>query len=462
MELTLDEALAAGKDFEQVVLKADPMYKDLLQAIEIVKQFIIENNCIIYGGTAIDYALRLRGGSIYSNDSLLLPDLDFYCKDHINKSYDLADILYAAGWSASRAITGMHAETQRVDPGDNHFIADITYLPDVVYDIIPTLNYSGMKILEPLYQRIDLHSSLSFPYDGVPREVIFERWKKDIVRFNKINDLYPIDEYLTVPDIKLQKVSMPIHMKRSLLTGFVGYSLLCQVYLDFCKARDLAVAVQVSGLDLTTDYITFSAPIAVIELIDINVDKRVAKFDMVDISHYEKLFNLHMRNVTGTIKNTATRVIIYDNETRILSSNTVVIKEKSLRAANIQYQLKSCLANYFICRKQENMQLANYYLLMYKNLMTMISVFEEHLTPEEAVHHPFMLSVDGYGNANLNETTKTFLKKIEFDLGRGPQVKLPTNYYPEKNKLNNRPRPVPEYSEYMFIHENGTKVDAFV
>ena len=44
-------------------------------AVKIVIDFIIENDCIIYGGTAINYALKLKGSFIYSDTKR--PDFDF-------------------------------------------------------------------------------------------------------------------------------------------------------------------------------------------------------------------------------------------------------------------------------------------------------------------------------------------------------------------------------------------------
>jgi hypothetical protein len=413
-------------------------------------------------------------------------------------SYDLADKLYQDGLTSARAITGMHAETQRVDPQDNHFIADITYVPAGVFKLLPVLNYNGMLILDPLYQRIDLHSALSFPYDDSPREVIFARWQKDIKRFNQMDEFYPVSGYvdlnkindsLDTPDgLKLMKVSMPVSMKRSVMTGFLAYAVMCQLYLDFCKSKDLQktndlqstdalTPIKVNGVEVTADSITFSAPVDVIELIDVKTHKRVDEFKLHNVKKFEKLFNLHFSRIEGVVnkselsdlsdlpsKSNSTTIIIYDSGTRLMSTNSVHFGEKSFRIANLQYQLKSCLANYFIYSKgintDINKPLAEYYLLMYDNLIKMLNVFEEHLSEAECENHPFFLSINTFGIDNINETTKMFLKRIKHDLHEGDAVVLPINYYPEKNKANNRPRPVPDYANYEFTHENGTLVQS--
>jgi hypothetical protein len=152
------------------------MYQDVVDVIIEVKEFIRKKKLIIYGGTAIDFALRLKGDKIYPDESLSVADLDFFSPNSVEDAYELADMLYNKGYKEARSIVALHVITMRVDMGDNHFIADISYIPRDVYDKIPYLTYDGMRIVHPDFQKIDLHSSLSFPYDNTPMEVIFHRW----------------------------------------------------------------------------------------------------------------------------------------------------------------------------------------------------------------------------------------------------------------------------------------------
>lgn len=178
--------------FETLAQQRDPIYADLLRATEIVKGFIASRGYIVYGGTAIDYALRLRGSSEYDDSKLTIPDLDFYAPDSAQAAYDLAAILYGAGMSDARAIVAVHSTTMRVDAGSNHWIADISYMCKEAFDRIPTVTYDGMRCTHPDYQRIDLHSSLSFPFDNAPTEVITARWDKDVRRLGKLAEFYPL------------------------------------------------------------------------------------------------------------------------------------------------------------------------------------------------------------------------------------------------------------------------------
>ena len=51
------------------------IYDNITDALTIVKQFIISNDLILVGGMAIDFALKLKGDQIYTDDQL--PDYDF-------------------------------------------------------------------------------------------------------------------------------------------------------------------------------------------------------------------------------------------------------------------------------------------------------------------------------------------------------------------------------------------------
>lgn len=472
--ITVSEVNDHSKEIEQLKIKADPLYSDLLRAIEIVKNFIIEHKCIVYGGTAIDYCLRLKGDKIYPDEALALPDLDFYSPDSVNLSYDLADILSKGGWQA-RAISGMHAETQRVDAGDNHFIADITYVPGEIFDRLPTLTYGGMRILAPLYQRIDMHSSLSFPYDDSPREVVFARWPKDVKRFNIMNKYYPVIDDLVINKSKLEKITMnkysvPLTFKRSLLAGHIGYAVLCRVFNDFCKAKDIKDNLNDNlkdGLNdglkgnlspLTLNPLTFTitatdmiyeAPINELELVDTDIIKRAEYYKLTDVKEYEKCFNLQPRKIDGKLGDKIVK--LFSTEDRLVSCNSVVIDGQHIRVANIQYLLKSCIGNHFMYADRP--MISTYYLLMYNNLMTMLEIMEKY--GADPVDNPFFLSVNTYGADNINTTTKMQLQRMEYDMGIGKMVNLPVNYYPDRK---DKPRPVAEYDKYEFFHESGHEV----
>jgi hypothetical protein len=159
------------------------------RALDIVREFIVERKLILYGGLAIDYALRLRGSRIYPDEER--PDFDVYSPRSVEDAYDLADRLYKAGFNNVGAIRAIHAQTMRVKT-DFVFVADISHIPADVFASLPYVEYRGIRVLHPDYQRMDLHLAFCFPFRSAPREDVFHRWKKDLRRFNIVDKCYPV------------------------------------------------------------------------------------------------------------------------------------------------------------------------------------------------------------------------------------------------------------------------------
>ena len=173
----------------------DLIAPQLETAFEIVRVFLRNKQRIIYGGTAIDFALRLKGTQLYSDArNEAYPDYDFYSPDHLDDAYALAAELHAAGLPNVSAIRAMHFQTMKVRV-DFVPVADISFMPADVYALLEdklTLTYEGMRLVHPDFQRLDLHSALAYPFDNAPQESVFERLKKDVKRLNLLMELYPL------------------------------------------------------------------------------------------------------------------------------------------------------------------------------------------------------------------------------------------------------------------------------
>jgi hypothetical protein len=211
--------------FKNVLAEHQANFRDFLRAQEIIKKYIETHDCILYGGTAIDYALRLRGDSIYAESDL--PDFDFWSPTHIETAREIIDILSAQMPGVKVYGTrAMFVRTMRVSVGDNGWVADISYVPREIFDKTPVLVFNGMRVVHPHFQFGDLHASLVYPYDNAPREVVFSRWKKDIARFNKLFTAYPFDIDPSPSRILTKQTALSREIvSHSLLHGFAAYSL---------------------------------------------------------------------------------------------------------------------------------------------------------------------------------------------------------------------------------------------
>ena len=89
-----------AKDFEVPAQRRDADNPMVDRALELVRAFIVERGLILFGGLAIDYALRLRGAQLYPDDER--PDFDVLSPRSVDDAYDLVDRLAAAGFAAAR------------------------------------------------------------------------------------------------------------------------------------------------------------------------------------------------------------------------------------------------------------------------------------------------------------------------------------------------------------------------
>ena len=166
------------------------------RALAIVRDFIIERGLIIFGGLAIDYALRTKGASIYPEAQR--PDFDFLSPRNVEDAIDLADRLHVAGFVNVGAVRGIHVQTMRVR-SDFIWVADVGHVPTSVFEAIPTFIYRGMRVVHPDFQRMDIHLAFCFPFNGPPREDVFHRWRKDLARFNLLEQYFPINAPMRGP-----------------------------------------------------------------------------------------------------------------------------------------------------------------------------------------------------------------------------------------------------------------------
>lgn len=210
------------------IIRSRDIDKDMIQsALKIVKDFIIERDLIVFGGMAIDGALRLKGSSIYVDNQL--PDYDCLSDNSVNNAYDLGEILFNSGFEDIKVIRAIHVETMRVRV-NLISVMDIGYIPTEYFKKYKTLRYDGLRILHPDIQRIDMHSAFSFPLQNAPKEDIFHRWSRDIVRFNLFEHYYPIKENKMDYTFITKTFTLPINItdKKYAFHGFMAYALLCK------------------------------------------------------------------------------------------------------------------------------------------------------------------------------------------------------------------------------------------
>ncbi len=422
-----------AKIHEQIALRLDPMFSQLISAIDIVKQFVRDNDCIIYGGSAMDYAFRTRGGKIYPDESLAIPDLDFFSADGPSAAYKLAKQLYIAGFAQTRVIKAFHVHTMRIDCGNFHWIADVSYMPKRVFDIIPTITYDGMKCVHPTFQRMDLHMSLSRPFFKAPQEAIFERWKKDVERFRMLESLFPAKEI--GKSANNSNINIIIDMnryKKVLITGFLGSQILLGRY-KLIKSDTVSIEVSVPEVEL----IYFDVP-KLIDSAHLGLENPIA---------YDKLTNILPARIVGYDKIITTMTTVYSNKTFTVGYVGVHINGKHFKISDCQSILQLLLGRYLTASITGlDTNIANQYLTQYIDLLSASSM--KNMDPKLA------LQTEVFGRSNLSLTNLVEQNKIAHDLYGVNLIPLPEHYKPSKTQ--DPPTFNPEDS--IIYHEDGKEI----
>jgi hypothetical protein len=471
MELPIDPS-----EYEVIAQKRDIDGPVIDRALEIVREFIISRKLILYGGLAIDYALRLKGANIYPDDER--PDFDFFSPNNIEDAYDLADILYKQGFKDISAIRALHVQTMRVRVS---FItvADISHTPQEVFDQMPTINFRSMRVLHPNYQRIDMHLAFCFPFNNPPREDVFNRFYKDIKRFNLFEKFYPIipnksEEQFTQRTIIINPSLCAIH-------GFAAYALLRNSLNELAEVVKIDIPQELPNpkfeiyqipksnllkitVELPTqnsDFILASPwPEEALQATSTNGDNR--RFDPYMDS---RPYMLQRDDPNGII-------CIYSTRLRLLAISRM---KNNLNIVSAQYLLLYFLHNAQTGNDRE------LFLKYYKFTLKMLSAADVALSkhckhvPKDIFRKvinstPFMLTTRTLGKLNYNEAYRIRLSSdIQQSHLKLPQnspllynlpnlVDLPENYYPGSARYQTQPRPSFDYNSNSMFRRSGKEI----
>lgn len=461
---------AQSKKYELVSMRSDPMYDGWKASIDEVKKFIIAKNLIIYGGTAIDFALRLKGDCIYPDDMLAVPDLDVYSPDPVNHAYELAEILLKQGYDEVRAIVAMYVRTMRIDIGGKHIAADISFVPRAVFDRLPYIEYEGMRVIHPDFQRIDLHSSLAFPFDFAPREVIFDRWRKDISRYNQMWKAYPVDA--KPPKDEGRELVVAESYTRWVFHGFAAYALLYTALEALVKKHgvDRSALKDIIKARFKPDgeRIRFTSPVGRIEFLHFEPSEVLLAHKLCNVKHYAGVMGaIPKRAICNNVTESNIQLVVHSTAHRMVCIAPVVIDKARYKCAGAQYLLYYFMAAAYnvehIDGKDADVKsMRDLYLSYYVSTLRMINVAEkiyakdiDSMSDEDLNKSIFLPNVYVYGNSNESENYEINIGQIHMALGMSKdEPRLPTNYYPGRG----HGRPQFDYEASPYFIKDGREL----
>jgi hypothetical protein len=361
------------------------------------------------------------------------------------------------GFQRVSGFLAMHIQTMKVSV--NYLpCADISYMPQEIFDRLPTLNYNGLRILHPHYQCIDIHSSLHYPFSNAPFENLFNRYEKDVKRYNIIISKYPLDlsDAITKSNKQLtvKTFDMPSQVSFA-FTGDVAFNAIAYCYNEFrekfgLKAdKDVQFDIGISSTKVRA--LTYSDKIEII--VPGNVPNDV-------------YYNCYMEQIEEYVKDD-NKITYYVGDVLPTISN-IEINEEKFHIISIHGLMKHYLAHYY---KTEDKTYLNYYCRLYIMLHEAESIFKEmiDLNPDNKedlvecfINSPFSLSINTIGVKNISNN---YIKKLassisacrdtESDIPEALTLldNIPKAYRPERN----RPTAI-DYTKNLIFYRVGQLV----
>jgi hypothetical protein len=160
--------------------------EEYIKQQKIIEDFLKKNKLKIYGGIALDKFMPTND-KIYANKEGKLVDYDAYSPTPLKHAVELGNILFTAGFKFVTVKEGINSGVYKIF---NYFqeAVDLVFMPQRIYDIIPSETINGMEYVSPKHLKIDLLVALTNPKQGI------FRWQKDFERLAKLEKYFPTEK----------------------------------------------------------------------------------------------------------------------------------------------------------------------------------------------------------------------------------------------------------------------------
>lgn len=433
---------------EYIKFYNNPYKNELQTALNIVKQFIIDNELIIVGGMAIDLALQTKGKYLY--DEYEIPDYDVYSDKFLQHAEELTNIFCKKKYQNTSMISAIHNTTIRIKVY-NYTVFDITYVPHNIFKILPTFQYLNLKVISPQYQKIDQYNSLSFLFEktGVGFN-IEHRFLKDLERNQLLVNNFPLKNNIS-KIIQNKKTNIlndifiltnNIDSKENYfdangifcIHGVQAYHLYYLTMEKIVKKINNKVSNQLFSeciKDISDEfedtYISSNNEIDTVKKMFQN------KYDNLLETYYNKTLDIYPGILN--LKNKNKNINILDNFGRLLSVNKLYYDNKEIIVSNIYYLQSYFLIMYYIHNKKESLLyynsllkfiLINQYLLKNFNTEYLKILDELKLNP-----NIFHISLNTFGTKNYPSYYYYFVNNYNHVSKYKSKINLkPKNNYP--------------------------------
>lgn len=208
--------------------KFEPTLKEINNVNNLVHKFIKNKNRIVYGGFAQNLLIKINNPDDQFYSELDTPDIEFYSPSPVEDIIELCDYLHQNGIKRINGQEGIHIETYKLFVNFAEY-CDIGYMPENVYNKVPTIKINGFRIADPLFMTIDVFRVFSDPMTS------YWRVEKSFLRNDLVLKYYPLPENTKNQKIKISsknnykilrflRKSIIRKMKTVIMIGYYAYN----------------------------------------------------------------------------------------------------------------------------------------------------------------------------------------------------------------------------------------------
>lgn len=175
-----------GKANRRYLENYEPTIDEINSVYSIIKQYIIDNNLIIYGGYAQNALIKEKKVEDAFYGEYDTPDIEFYSVNPLQDLVNICDILYKKDYKYVEGVEGVHSETYKVFVNFLNY-ADCSYMPKNIFENMPTIKIDGMRMTHPHFMFVDALRNYVDPMTS------YFRLTKAFPRFTKLIYHYPFN-----------------------------------------------------------------------------------------------------------------------------------------------------------------------------------------------------------------------------------------------------------------------------
>lgn len=442
----------------------EPTIYEQREVMNEIRKYIREKKRKVYGGTAINEAIKLINPDDAIYDEYTYTDIEFYSPTPIPDLVELTNLLYNKGYKYVVGREAVHEETYSIFVNFRLY-CDITYVPTRVYGGIKTLEIDGIRYVHPHFILIDQLRIINQPLTAASL-----RWEKTFVRMYKLLKNYPLeyfDKSLKVPkpgediqkyiqDIKNKFMTMKNVNISCLISGFDAYNFFILHAIGDKKVEKQARI----SYDINLENLLSNVPY--IELISVNYRNTV-----------EELYNFIRNNVPDpkliTLEEyfpffqfTGHSVFInYDGKhvARVFEADGFCVPNiRTIRGymyVSYQYLLMAMLINKFRSYLDKDKEMYFNYSIAISNLITARNIFlakKKLGVINNTVFGEFKIGCIGTTISYLRESQMRSLER--YKKGKSPFRYMPEHFFSSPPESQEKFDP----TKHLFRNTSGNKI----